>query len=366
MLERAPAPREAGAGLQLAPNATRVLRRLGLLEAVEAVAARPPGVRVRRARDGADLAGFDYGAEAERRYGAPFLTLHRADLQAVLLGAATRHPAVTVETGAAVEGVAARGDGRLAITVRDGAGTRTLPVDGLVGADGLRSRVRALAMLEGDGGGRVDKLAWRALVPAAEAPDAARGARTVLWLGPGLHLVHYPVRGGSLVNVVAVADGRWTVDPAADLWSVAGDARAVRARFAPWCADARALVEAAVDWRVWPLLDRPPLPRWSRGAITLLGDAAHPMLPFLAQGASQAVADAGALGEAVAGAGDLAGAFAAYEAARRPRAARAQRESRRQGLIYRLRPPLSAGRDMVMRRLGRERMLARYDWLYHA
>lgn len=366
VFERAPELREAGAGLQLAPNATRVLRRLGLLDAVQAVATRPEGVRIRRARDGADLARLDYGV-AEARYGAPFLTLHRADLQAVLLDAAAGRPNVSIETGARLEAVTALADGRPSLTVLSGGETRTCTADGLVGADGLHSRVRSLAMLAGDDHRPSRKVAWRALVPAASAPAAASKRLTTLWLGPGLHLVHYPVRGGSLVNLVAIAEDRWVGGTPDDLWAVPGDAGAIRARFEPWCAEARALVGAATAWRIWPLLDRPPLARWSRGAVTLLGDAAHPMLPFLAQGASQAVEDAGALAEAVAGSpGDLAAAFAAYEAARRPKAGRAQRESRRQGGIYHLRAPLALGRDTVMRALGPGRMLARYDWLYGA
>ncbi len=364
--DRAPALREAGAGLQLAPNATRVLRRLGLLDRVAAVATRPEGVRIRRGRDGAEVARLDYGVDAERRYGAPFLTVHRADLQAALLDAARTIPTVTIETGTRVTSVAAEGRHRVSLTLESGPSARAVSADGLVGADGLHSQIRSLMAMTGDDRRLSNTTAWRALVPADAAPEAARHPVTTLWLGAGLHLVHYPVRTGGLVNVVAVVDQPWTGGSPDDLWAVPGEASVLRARFAPWCAEARALVEAAPDWRIWPLVDRAPLPRWSRDTVTLLGDAAHPMLPFLAQGASQAIEDAGALGEAVTRSpGDLAAAFAAYEAARRPKAARVQRESRRQGLVYHLPAPLAFGRDSVMRVLGPARMLGRYDWLYH-
>lgn len=360
LLEAAPVLSEAGAGVQLSPNATRRLRELGLLEAVAAQAVRPAHVRIRRARDGTDLAVMPLGDGAERRYRAPFLLVHRADLQAALVDAVQAESRIALETGVRIAGVEVTADGLL---IRDEDGAQRL-VDGLVGADGIHSRVRALVAPAGDPLLASGRTAWRSLVPAEAAPPHARAAASNLWLGPGAHLVHYPVRAGRLVNVVAIV-GDGAGDPAgASDWAAAGDPARLAGAFASWSEDARALLAAAPAWRVWPLCDRAPLPRWSRGAVTLAGDAAHPMLPFLAQGAAQAIEDAAALAEALHAHRSFPEAAGAYERSRRDKAARVQRDSRRQASIYHLGAPAALARDTAFRLLGPARMLSRYDWLY--
>ena len=362
LLEAAPALSDAGAGVQLSPNATRVLRDLDLLEAVAARAIRPDHLRIRRARDGVDLAVMPLGEGAEARYRAPFLLVHRADLQSVLLDAVQAHDSLVLETGVRIEDVELRADG---VALRTGAGGQRA-ADGLVGADGIHSRVRRLIAPEHlplVSGGRT---AWRGLVPAEAAPAHARLSASNLWLGPGAHLVHYPVRGGHLVNVVAITSGASRRAPEASDWAAVGDPAQIAQAFASWSRDARALVAAVPDWRVWPLCDRAPLKPWSRGVVTLVGDAAHPMLPFLAQGAAQAIEDAAALANALREQGSFAAAAATYESARWAKATRVQRDSRRQGRIYHLRAPASLARDAVFRLMGPARMLARYDWLYGA
>lgn len=193
-----------------------------------------------------------------------------------------------------------------------------------------------------------------------------RREESSLWLGRRAHLVHYPLRGGSVVNVVAIVDEDFRAAQGVDFWSSPGDAAALEPRFAAWHASARALLAAASEWRKWPLFDRDPLPSWSAGRVALLGDAAHPMLPFLAQGAAQAIEDAAALGEALAQDRDIPRGLRAYQAARQARAARVQRESRRQGAIYHLGGPAAWARDSALRALGGANLLARYDWLYDA
>lgn len=366
VLDRAAAFGEAGAGVQLSPNACRVLDRMGLLAAARAAAVRPEEVRIRRGRDGAAIARLPLGDGAETRFGAPFLLIHRGDLHRILLDAVQERRGVALAHGHAVGGFSQDADG-VAVTVETAEGSRIVRASGLIGADGLRSRVRA--DLHPDEGEPVfsGRSAWRALVPADRIPAFGRELCSNLWLGRKAHLVHYPVRRGELVNVVAIVDDDWRGAGTPDLWAVPGDPARLTTRFAGWCPEARALIATAEDWRVWPLFDRPPMKAWSRGRVTLLGDAAHPMLPFLAQGAAQAIEDAAALGTAVANAGGgTERAFAAYEAARRDRAARVQRESRRQGTVYHLGVPASLARDLVMRRLGPARMLGRYDWLYRA
>lgn len=357
LLEATPALSEAGAGVQLSPNATRRLHELGLLEAVAALAVRPAHVRIRRARDGADLAIMPLGDSAERRYRAPFLLIHRADLQAVLLKAVQAESRLVLNTGVPIEAIDVTPDG---VALRGA----SLVVDGLVGADGLHSQVRRLIAPAGDPLVFSGRIAWRSLVPAEAAPPHARVAASNLWLGPGAHLVHYPVRGGSLVNVVAIVRGGAQEAAGASDWAATGNPARLAGTFASWSREARALLASAPEWRTWPLCDRAPLSRWSSGAVTLVGDAAHPMLPFLAQGAAQAIEDAAALADALLAHRSFPEAADAYERSRRDKAARVQRDSRRQASIYHLGAPAALVRDAAFRLLGPGRMLSRYDWLY--
>jgi salicylate hydroxylase len=208
------------------------------------------------------------------------------------------------------------------------------------------------------------RTAWRATIPAAQLPDEFTAPEVNLWLGKRAHLVHYPLRGGTCVNVVAIAEDSAAGGESAEFWNEQRDATILHAAFARWHESARALLAATSDWRTWPLFDRAPLEQWSGGLVTLVGDAAHPMLPFLAQGAAQAIEDAAALEGALAANSEIAAAFKAYAAARSARAARIQAASRRQGDLYHLSEPAALARDIVMRALGSRRMLARQDWIY--
>ena len=358
MFERAPALIEAGAGVQLSPNATRRLRDLGVLDAILPACLRPERVRVRRARDGRDLAEVPLGDRAEARYGAPFLLVHRADLQAALAAALATQPTVSLRLGAGLRQVTDTAGG-VAVRLDTGEDWHGAA---LIGADGLHSVVRRhLAGTRPDPLHPSTRTAWRALVPAEIAPGFAREPASALWLGPGAHLVHYPIRNGRFVNVVAVVD-RPTQGDGED-WAKPGAATDLLASFADWSRDALALLAAAPAWRVWPLFTRAPL-AWSSGRVALVGDAAHPMLPFLAQGAAQGIEDAAALAAAMADGPDMPAALRRYEAARRPRAERVVRTSRGQGTVYHLAGPAARARDLAFRLLGPDRMLSRLDWLY--
>ena len=362
--EQADALEPVGAGVQLSPNAALVLRRLGVLDAVRERATEPSEVLIRRGRDGVALARVPLAA-AEARYGAPFLVALRADLQAALLARAVAQPTVTLVLGQGVTGYERTANGVLLRFRPDG--PPPAPHGALVAADGIRSAIRRqMAGGAADDVAASGRTAWRTLVPRAAADADALVERSNLWLGPHAHLVHYPVGAGAVVNVVAIVDdGTAPDDP--DAWSMPGAAPDLERRFAGWASPALRLIAGAPGWRKWPLFDRPPLARWCDGPVALLGDAAHPMLPFLAQGAAQAIEDAAALAEGVARApGDLAGAMAAYAATRRPRTARVQAESRRQARVYHLAPPASLMRDFVLSRLGPDRLVARFDWLYDA
>jgi salicylate hydroxylase len=365
VLERAPAIEEVGAGIQIPPNACRVLERYGLLHRIRREAGAPEYLIMRRARDGSELIRVPLGAIADLRWKAPYLVIHRADLQAALLDFVAREPAIAVKTGAAALGFASSDKG---VQVGGRMGRINVRFDGdlLVAADGLRSALRGrMGFGPGDAPVYSGRTAWRALVPAEAAPPQALRLASSLWLGPRAHLVHYPVRAGRLVNLVAIVEDAWRGAEGEDIWAVPGEPAEMRRRFARWRAEARDLIEAATEWRRWPLFDRNPVSRWSVERAVLLGDAAHPVLPFLAQGAALAIEDAAALGDAAARrGGDIRAIIADYERARIRRAALVNTASRRQGGVYHLAGPLALARDLALRSLGPERLMQRLDWLY--
>ncbi|QGM96523.1 FAD-dependent monooxygenase [Methylocystis parvus] len=364
ILERAAKIEEVGAGLQIAPNAGRILAGLGLESALAAVALEPQAINIRRGRDGSVLARLDL-SDSGSRWGAPFRVFHRADLQQALLQAALAHEAIEIRTSARVGDFTER-SGRLSLRAHGEGGVEEIDASGLVGADGQRSAVRAhLFPTERDAPYYSGLTAWRALVPAELAPAALRARESNLWMLPGAHVVHYPLRDGSIINVVViVAEEPRAADGAAILALEGPELARLLAPKGPG-ADLLSLVQAGASWRHWPLFARPPLSKWSRGAVTLLGDAAHPMLPFLAQGAAQAIEDAAALGTAFLRLGvGVEAAFADYERSRIARASRIVRASRRQGDYFHISGPASVARDFAIRALGGRGMLARNAWLY--
>jgi salicylate hydroxylase len=358
VIEKRTALEEVGAGIQLSPNASHVLIGLGVGTPLLRAAGEPSGLDVRNGRSGTLLAAAPLGAAMRERYGAPWLVIHRADLQTILLDAVRSTPFVKLCFGRSLSGVEDADKGVVAIA-RSAHQEERFTGAALIGADGLWSRTASLIRDRSKPyfGGHV---AWRGTVPRERCPDALPADRTGLWLGPRAHLVHYPIRGGRMINVVAVIEGR----DASPGWSRPGDAVLCRQRFADWAQPARALIAAVDDWTIWSLYERRPRRRWTRGRVTLMGDAAHPVLPFLAQGGALAIEDAAVLAGAIAAApDDLAAAFADYEADRRPRASRVQKAARANGPIYHMGFPLALARDMVIRNSGTP-LTDRYDWIY--
>lgn len=366
VLERAPILDEVGAGIQLSPNATKVLRDFGVLEKLMLHALAPEALRVRRGVNGAQLMRMPLGALADARWGAPHVVVHRADLQRILVEACTQ-AGVDLRTDVEALGFAVMNNG-----VQVGAKERGEHVrfdgDLLLAADGLRSAMRErLGLGLGDRPIYSGRTAWRALIPGAQAPPEALLLETNLWLGPRAHMVHYPLRAGDLVNVVAIIEDPWRDERNADPWrSGETDPRALHAATSNWCKQARELIAAAPSWRRWPLFERPPAVRWSLdGRVALLGDSAHPILPFLAQGSAMAIEDAEALVRALSAHGrDVPAALRAFEAERMPRTADVAIASRRQGAIYHMSGPLAFARDLTMGRLGIEGAMGRMDWIY--
>lgn len=354
ILEQAPRLDEVGAGLQVSPNAWRVLEAVGVARDLESVSVEPRAIRMRRGGDGRTIARVPLGAAALDRWGAPYRVVHRADIQSVLVRAIAAAPNAELRLGARAEGF--RRDGaRVCVTT----GTRQQDFDGLIGADGLWSATRLQITGEAEPV-YSGKVAWRATIPATALAGEIDPFETGLWLGRDAHLVHYAVRGGGEVNIVAIFANQWT-EPG---WSAAGDRREVMARFGEWSRSARDIVAAPQAWLKWALADRPPLPRWGSGPVTLAGDAAHPMLPFLAQGAAMGMEDGLVLARSLEATDDVASAFRLYENRRMRRTARVQRDARTNGEIYHLGGIAAAGRDAALGLLGPERLMARFDWLY--
>lgn len=356
LLEQAAVLSEVGAGIQLGPNVTRVLQAWGLGEALQAVACWPHALQSRDARSGRLLGELLLGERAQQRYGAPYACIHRADLHRLLL-AAVKAQGVPLHLGQRLAQVQPATDGG-PVRLRTESGL-ALEAALLVGADGLWSRSREALGLSAPP--RFSgHLAYRGTVPLA--PGGAP-ARVTVWMGPRLHVVHYPVQAGGALNVVAIVHGPLPASP--EGWDHAAQAAALWAALGPVCPALRATLESVPDWRLWPLMDRPPLRSASemgQGAVALLGDAAHPMRPYLAQGAGMAIEDAQALARCWAQRGPVAARVQAYAEQRWARNARVQARAIRNGAIFHAQGPLAWGRNLALG-LGGARVMD-LPWLY--
>ncbi|MEZ5559071.1 MAG: FAD-dependent monooxygenase [Pseudomonadales bacterium] len=349
-----------GAGIQLSPNATRVLHALGLREALAEVGFLPQSVHLRAWRTGYLIAMRPLGQFSESRYGAPYYHIHRGDLQCLLHDAAIRHQ-IDIQTGRTCRGLAQDGSG-VTLAFSDGRHARH---DLVVGCDGIHSAIHAA--LFGDGAPRfTGHVAWRGLVPSERLPDDLIPPTATAWLGPARHFVHYYVRRGELVNFVGVTeDPHWT----SESWRQAGDRGELAAAFDGWHPALKTLIDASDDVFKWALYDREPLPRWSVGRATLLGDACHPMLPYLAQGGAMAIEDAWVLARMLdRWEEEVSQALSEYERYRRPRTARVQLASRAQGHEFHLTDRWQMLARNLKLGLGSrylpEMAMQRYDWLH--
>ena len=345
---------EIGAGIQVSPNASRLLHRLGLKDAMDTWGVRPVAVPQRRWDDGRTLQRAPLGPEVEAAFGAPYYHFHRGDLAALLAAALPRERA---HAGHRLVGVEEKGE-RVTARFENGASAEA---DVLVGADGIHSRTRDLVF--GSGKPRFTGCAaWRGLVPAERIAHLDIEVASHLWMGPGGHCVHYWVSAKRLMNVVCIVEhGDW----AGESWTDRGEVADVLARFAGWHPVVRGLIGAFSETFIWALHDRAPLPSWTRGRITLLGDACHPMLPMAAQGAAQAIEDGAALASLLhAMADDVPAALARYEAVRKPRATRLQALSAVNRTRFHLPDgPEQQKRDALMATSG-DRSFEALRWLY--
>jgi len=356
VLEKAAEFGEIGAGLQLAPNASRALERLGILDALARHAVFPQLLVWMDALAGTRLCELDLGQPFVERYGYPYVVMHRTDLLAELLSAARAHERITLETGKELVEVDA--DDEL-VRVRCADGT-TARGELLVGADGLWSTVRSFVV---DDGAPIcsEYVAYRGAIPIGEMSTHAGLDNVVFWTGPDKHLVQYPVRRGELYNQVAVFRSH-RYRPGTDDW---GTAEELERAFGGTTAPVRAALTKIRRNRRWPMYDRLPIDHWSRGRVTLLGDAAHPMLQYLAQGACQALEDAVALADALSDNRTVEGALHAYEQVRVARTARVQTTARAWGAFWHVHPDDQPARDAhLVDRSPRD--YNELDWLYGA
>jgi salicylate hydroxylase len=360
VFERASSLREVGAGLQVGPNGVAVLEALGMRDAAERLAGYPECIEVTDHRSARVVARLRLGQDCVARYGRPYWHFHRADLLG-LLAEAAGEAGVDLLLGTAIAQVADTGQG-----------LRVVPEAGpehsaeiVVCADGVRSNFRA-DWFEGQSPRFTGHVAWRGLVEADRLGPLRFADKARVAVGPRRHVVTYPLRAGRQVNFVAVEERQsWS----AEGWTEADDPANLRRAFAGWGGPVEALLDAVEETFLWGLFDHPPLPRWVNGRIALLGDACHPMLPYLAQGATMALEDAWVLAAELDVAETPERGLLAYEARRAPRAARVQRASARNGRFFHLRPGMREAAHLGLRAasaMAPGLLMGRFDWLYGA
>ena len=360
VLEKAAQLDDAGAGIQLSPNASGVLIGLGLEKHLAERVVAPDDITIVAARSGRSIVRIPLGSSARMRYGAPYWIAHRADLQAALLERARENPDIDLHLAAPFEDVAVHAKG-VTVVNREGLERESRQAVALVGADGVWSNVRhqhfggVPALFSGH-------VAWRATVEARQLPREFSQNRVMLWLGTGAHLVLYPLRSGALVNIVAIVAGQWNRPG----WNEAGDTSEIFAHFnsASWSRAARMIVGAADNWRKWALftVDGTAV---ADGPVALIGDAGHAMLPFAAQGAAMAIEDAAVLADCLGRQPtNPVEAFRQYAALRQSRVAQVRRTTWQSGAIYHLPGVIALARNLTMKVLGGGRLLSQRDWLY--
>ncbi len=350
--EQSPLLGEVGAGVMLGPNATRVLARLGIGDDLARLGYEPKFTLVRDGKDGTLLSRTEFGAAVAQADGARIYHIHRADLHGALVKAVEARDPRLIRRGKSLIAISQSGS-HVTAAFADG---ERVTCAALIGADGIKSCARQY--IAPDASARfTGNIAWRGLVPAAGLRPEQQLAESTVWVGERRHVVRYAVKGGTLINYVALAERETWTDEG---WTARSDVSEILREFAGWHPDVVDLIAKtpADACFKWGLFDRDPLPHWSKGRVTLLGDAAHPMLPFLAQGAAMAIEDAAVLARMLDRHSDVEAAFAAYEQARLPRTSWVQAQSRQNQKLYHAG---SMGRAFDEDRALRAERLYRYD-----
>ncbi|WP_316859905.1 FAD-dependent monooxygenase [uncultured Cohaesibacter sp.] len=359
LLERNVIPTEVGAGIQISPNATSSLKQWGVWPHLEKLVVSPDKIKIHSGITGSlltELPTQDYTT----RYGSPYMVVHRADLQQALYHRASQSGLIEMlderevreitenETSIEVRCKLANGENRF---YRGAA---------LIAADGVWSRIRT-DFLNNSPAAYSGKTAWRTTLPKQMVPASFDSENVGLWLAPKAHLVHYPIVGGQMMNIVAIVDEDWSEEG----WNTKGDAAWINARFARWPREIRELLSERDDWLKWALCGHDPSQNWVRGRVALLGDAAHAMLPFMAQGAVMSIEDAAILARALTEIdASMETRLLAYEKARKKRVSRVVARARQNGRIYHMDGPLAAARNLTMRLLPQGQLVGQFDWIY--
>lgn len=355
LLEQSAHIGEIGAGVQLAPNAFAAMDALGVGENARRRAVFTERLVMMDSIDGKEVATFVVGEAFRQRFGNPYAVIHRADIHLSIYEAVKENPLITFLTSIHVSDVIQEGS---QVTVLDSQGRR-YTADAVIGCDGVKSAVRE--KLVGDEARVSGHVVYRAVVPVEDMPEDLRWNAPAVWAGPNNHLVHYPLRGGKQFNLVVTFHSREK-----ETWGVReGSKDEVMSYFTEICDRPRRLLDKPTSWKRWSTADRDPIEKWSFGRITLLGDAAHPMLQYMAQGACMAIEDAVTLGEAVKYCDfDLEAAFRLYEKSRTTRAARVVLSAREMGRIYHAKGIERHVRNALWRDRSPERFYDALEWLY--
>ncbi|MEN3931499.1 FAD-dependent oxidoreductase [Microvirga sp. W0021] len=359
LIERSTGFSEVGAGLQLSPNASRILIALGLGPALQRAASDPTRVVIRSMKSGNRIGEIALRDHMQSTYQAPYWVIHRADLQTILLDAVRSRPNIQLLVGRTVTNATQDNTGvSVAITTAGGA-LENLQADMLIGADGVRSTIRKVI---GDTRSPVYQgyIAWRTTIDSQLAPASLPRDETGLWLGTHGHVVHYPIKNGSLTNIVAIQRSKEPVEG----WTAPGKLSDLLVSYGTIAPELKQLLSSQNDWLLWSLA-YVTAQKMFQGRIALLGDAVHPVLPFLAQGAALAIEDAACIVQELAASPDnITQALASYHAKRIDRARKVQDNSKRNGKIYHAPALIAVPRNMVISRSGPTGMVKRYDWLY--
>ena len=364
ILEKAERLEEAGAGVQLSPNASRVLIDLGLEPRLNSVAITPDAISIMSAQSGGEIARLPLGDAATFRAGAPYWIVHRADLQSALLAQVRDNSDIELRLGCQFEDAAVHAKG-IAVGQRRGMSRQQETALALIGADGVWSQLRhqLFPQTQPTFSGLI---AWRGTIEARQLPRELAPRRVQLWMGPNAHLVAYPISGGRRINVVAILPGTWNRPG----WSEPGNPNDINGQFSSrWPGALRMIIRAVDEWRRWALFTIRDGGVWSSGPMALLGDAAHAMLPFAAQGAGMAIEDAMVLAKCLSensadSAAGITASLERYAGLRRSRVARVQRHARQSERIYHLRGPAAYARDLVIKVSSPQWLLSRQDWIY--
>lgn len=353
--ERAEELDEVGAGIQLSANAGRVLADLGLSSAIAEVAIEPAAIEIRNGRSGALLSSVS-GSTLKARYDFPYWVIHRADLQKLLREAVEQSPAIKLHLGVDI--------GPDVVADHTGVQVRALQLADVsfavvVAADGVRSSLRSV--VPGAASARAaNRTAWRALIPTAAVGDLLSADRVCVWLGPRAHVVIYPVARGDAVNIVAIVEER-SDQPG---WGLPGAFTDLAEQLESWSPRLAQLLSLADSWKTYALMSVDPAGSWSSDRLALLGDAAHAMLPFLAQGAAMAIEDAAILADRLSAGSDVPAALKSYEVERKGRVIRVAAAAARTGQRYHFTGGMAAARDLALRIDGERLILNEVDWIY--